>query len=82
MLLKENVALNFPWTYDEVTKRCKARYTDFSANQKYHGLRKVVAGDSKLFKLRLLDPSNPKGIRKPFYSSNVFSIFDKHYAQK
>lgn len=82
VLLEESVALNFPWTYDEVTKRCKARYTDFSANQKYHGLRKVVADDSKLFKLRLLDPSNPKGIRKPFYSSNVFSIFDKHYTQK
>lgn len=82
LLVEENVAQNFPWTYDEVTKRCKARYTDFSANQKYHDLRKTLSEQPKLLKLRLLDPSNPKGIKKPFYSSNVLAFFDKHYSKK
>jgi len=82
ILVEENLALNYPWTYDEVTKRCKARYTDFTANQRYHELRRVLASDPKLYKLRLLDPSNPKGLKKPFYSSNVLGFFDKHYSQK
>jgi len=82
ILVEENLALNYPWTYDEVTKRCKARYTDFTANQRYHELRRVLANEPKLYKLRLLDPSNPKGIKKPFYSPNVLGFFDKHYSQK
>lgn len=82
VLTEENLALIYPWTYDEVTRRCKARYLDFKAAKKYQDLRKVVAGDTKLYRLRLLDPSNPKGIKKPFYSTNVLAFFDKHYTQK
>ncbi|MFO1223949.1 MAG: DUF3644 domain-containing protein [Burkholderiaceae bacterium] len=82
VLVEENLAALFPWTYDELIKRCKARYSDFSANQKFQEHRKEIAKDSKLFKLRLLDPSNPKGIRKPFHSPNVLSYFDKHYTVK
>lgn len=81
-LTEENIGSLFPWTYDEVTKRCKQRYADFAANKKYHDLRKTVNADGKLCKVRLLDPANPKGIKKPFYSSNVLSFFDKHYTLK
>lgn len=82
VLTEENVAALFPWTYDELKKRCSQRYGDFKANQKFQDLRKVVAKDLKLFKVRLLDPANPKGINKPFYSTNVLAFFDKHYAKK
>ena len=82
VLTEENLAALFPWTYDELVKRCKARYSDFSANQQFQKHRKAIAVDSKLFKLRLLDPSNPKGIKKPFYSQNVLGYFDKHYTLK
>lgn len=82
VLVEESLAASFPWTYDEVTKRCGQRYGDFKANQKYHDLRKLIAEDAKLCKVRLLDPANPKGIKKPFYSPNVLAFFDKHYAKK
>lgn len=81
-LTEENLAQSHPWTYDEVTTRCKARYSDFKVTKKYHDLRGVVAGDAKLYRLRLLDPTNPKGIKKPFYSTNVLAFFDKHYTLK
>ncbi|MCF8152352.1 MAG: DUF3644 domain-containing protein [Sulfuritalea sp.] len=81
-LVEENLSQLFPWTYAELNKRCKQRYTDFSANQKYQDLRKVIAADLKVCKVRLLDPSNPKGIKKPFYSPNVLAFFDKHYTVK
>lgn len=82
VLVEENLAALFPWTYDELINRCKGRYTDFSANQRFQDHRKEIAKESKLFKLRLLDPSNPKGIKKPFYSPNVLRYFDKHYTIK
>lgn len=82
VLVDENIALLFPWTYDELIKRCKERYADFSANKKFQDFRKVIAGNNKLCKVRLLDPANPKGIKKPFYSPNVLSFFDKHYTSK
>jgi hypothetical protein len=82
ILVEENLAALYPWTYNELIKRCKARYLNFRANQTFQDHRKVIAKDAKLFKLRLLDPSNPKGIKKPFYSSNVLSYFDKHYTPK
>ena len=82
VLVEENIASLFPWTYDELIKRCKERYADFSANKKFQDLRKVIAGNNKLCKVRLLDPANPKGIKKPFYSPNVLSFFDKHYTSK
>lgn len=81
-LTEEDLAQNYPWTYDEVTARCKARYSDFKVAKRYHELRKVLAGDSKLYRLRLLDPMNPKGIKKPFYSTNVLAFFDQHYTPK
>lgn len=82
VLVEENLVALFPWTYDELVKRCKARYSDFSANRTFHEHRKEIAKDSKLFKLRLLDPANPKGIKKPFYSPNVMNYLDKHYKIK
>ncbi|MGH8830019.1 MAG: DUF3644 domain-containing protein [Polaromonas sp.] len=82
VLTEENLAQIYPWTYDEVTSRCKARYSDFKVTKKYHDLRKKLADDTKLFRLRLLDPANPKGIKKPFYSTNVLAFFDKHYTAR
>jgi hypothetical protein len=81
-LTEENLAQNHPWTYDDVTSRCRARYSDFKASEKYHDLRKILAEDPKMYRLRLLDPTNPKGIKKPFYSTNVLAFFDRHYTQK
>jgi hypothetical protein len=82
VLVEENLSALFPWTYNELIRRCKARFANFSANQTFQDHRKEIAKDVKLFRLRLLDPSNPKGIKKPFYSPNVLSYFDKHYTTK
>jgi hypothetical protein len=51
-------------------------------NQKYHSLRKGITDDRKFCRVRLLDPANPKGTKKPFFSTNTLSFFDRHYAAK
>ena len=81
-LTEENLALIYPWTYYELTKKCKARYSNFKVAKKYHDLRKELVEDKNLFRQRLLDPANPKGAKKPFFSANVLAFFDKHYTLK
>lgn len=81
-LTEEDVLKSFPWTYDELTTRLKARYSDFIPNNAYHQLRKALAGNPKLVRIRLLDPTKPKGLKKPYYSPNILAEFDKSYALK
>lgn len=82
VLVEENLAQVYPWTYDELNKRCRERYSDFKVDRKYHALRKGISDDRKFCRVRLLDPSNPKGIKKPFFSTNALAFFDRHYTTK
>jgi hypothetical protein len=68
-----------PWSYENLSKQMSLRYTDFKANAKYHQLRKAVEANPKLCRERLLDPGNPSGIKKKFYSPNIIKEFDPHY---
>ena len=66
----------------ELTRRLPKRYIDFSANGKYHGIRKTLAQNPQFVKTRLLDPSKPSGLRKDFFNPNVVAEFDKFYTKK
>lgn len=81
-LTEEDVMKAFPWTYDELTSRLKARYSNFISNAKYHQERKTISVNPKLARIRLLDPANPKGIKKTYYSPNIVAEFDKLYTLK
>ncbi len=80
VITEEDALKNYPWTYDELTNRLKARYSNFVANNAYHKLRKGFESNPKLFKMRLLDPTKPKGLKKPYYNPNILVEFDRHYA--
>lgn len=66
-------------TYDELTRICKERYIDFSANQHYHDIRKEIVKSPKYGIMRYLDPRKPQGQKKPYFSEAIFSELDKHY---
>jgi len=72
----------FTLDYEKLITECKARYSNFSANQKFHDLKKPLKADSKYCHTAMLDPSKPKGLKKEWYSKSVFTIFDKHYTKK
>jgi hypothetical protein len=76
---EEDIRERYPLSYEILTTRLQKRYTNFKANAKYHGLRKTLEGDSRFCRERLLDPANPKGLSKKFYSSAIVKEFDPHY---
>ena len=69
-------------TYNELTEKCKERYSDFSANTQYHKDRKKIASSPKYGIMRYLDPKNPKGQKKPYFSEAIFTEFDKIYTKR
>ncbi len=81
-LTEENVREAYPWSYDVLTTRLSKRYSNFKVNQKYHAIRKNLTEDSKYCNIRYLDPDNPGGTKKYFYSPNIVREFDKHYRRK
>lgn len=72
----------YPLTYDEVVKKLKSRYFDFKQNDKFHKIKKVLEGNPKYAKARLLDFNNPKSSRKTYYSPEIIKEFDKNYQKR
>jgi hypothetical protein len=78
---EEDIRKKFPLTYDEVRLKAKERYSDFKQNQEFNKLMKKIKKDEKLHHERKLDPDNPKSMKKPFYSTNIWKELDKHYTK-
>lgn len=78
-ITEEDMLKRYPFDYSGLTEKLRNRYTDFKQNQRYHGVLKPLKADQKYCRVRLLDPNNPTGSRKEYYSSEVFKVFDKHY---
>jgi hypothetical protein len=81
-LTEADVREQYPWDYKQLCHNLSARYTDFVCNPKFHGIKKPLVGDPRYSMRRLLDPSNPRGIKKDFYSPNIVQVFDRHYQRR
>jgi hypothetical protein len=78
---EEDIRKRFPLTYDEVRLQAKKRYTDFKQNQDFHQLMRKIKSNDKLYHERKLEPENPKSLKKPWYSSNIWQELDNHYTR-
>ena len=81
-LTEEDIREKYPWDYNTLTERCRKRYRNFKANQKYHRIRKPLESNEGFARLRFLDPGNPRSAKKRFYNSNILKEFDKHYTKR
>lgn len=81
-LSEEDIRKRYPWTYQDLIKQSKARYSDFKTNKTFHQHLKEIKLDSKLHYNRKLDPDNPKTQAQSFYSTNVWKILDNYYHRK
>lgn len=80
-LSEEDFTDKYPWDYDVLSTRLSKRYSDFKMNASYHKIRKKLEQDKKFAYERLLNPKNPSGGKKTFYSPNIMKEFDKHYTK-
>lgn len=71
----------YPFTYAQLTAKCKERYSDFKENNDYHKFRRLYDSDSKCAYTRYLDPAQKKGSKKTFYSDVMLSRLDDHYTK-
>ncbi len=71
----------YKWTYDNLLKALKKRYSDFKSNAKFSGIKRPLMADPKFVRARFLDPDNPKSGKKDFYSPAILGEFDKHYTR-
>ena len=81
-ITEEQLHERYPWSYQDLTEKCRDRYIDFKTAKKYHNLRKQLIKDKRFGYLRLLDPKNSKSTKKPFFNPNIMQEFDKHYTKK
>lgn len=76
---EESVRENYPWDYQELTRRLRGRYQDFKQNRQYNLIMRGLKTNKKLCNVRHLDPGNPKSAKKEFYNPNILKELDKHY---
>ena len=81
VMTEEQILERYPWDYKTLTKKCRAKYSDFKLNKKYHTIRKSLSENNDYCKLRLLDPKKPKSGSKMFYNPAILKEFDKHYSK-
>ena len=79
---EEQLKEKYPMDYGVLTAKCRERYSDFIQNNDYHQIRKSYESDLKCAHIRFLDPDNPRGGKKVFYSEAIFTKLDKHYTKK
>jgi hypothetical protein len=80
-LTEEHIREQYPWDYDELTRRCRDRYSDFKIDRKYHQIRKQLESDKRFAHERRLDPDKPKP-KKMFYSTAILDELDNRYNKK
>lgn len=79
---EEDIRKRFPLTYDEVRLQAKEKYSDFKQNKDFNKLMRKIKTNDKLYHERKLEPENPKSLKKPWYSSNIWQVLDEHYTRK
>jgi hypothetical protein len=82
VLTEEQIREKYRYDYKELAEVCRNRYESFKVNNKYHQIRKSFLGDKKYCSTRMLDPGNPKSVKKDFYSASILNEFDKNYSRK
>jgi hypothetical protein len=79
---EETILEYYPLNYGKLTALLRERYSDFKQDKKYHRIRKELSGRVQYCKIRLLDPGNPRGGSKHFFSQDIVAVFDEHYTKR
>ena len=69
----------FTETYNDVVKNARQRFSNFLQNDRFNSIMKKLKKDPNLRRTRLLNPSNPDGGSKDFYSKRIYEELAKSY---
>ena len=72
----------FPWTYEDLTVKCRDRYANFKTNQDFHEVMKQVKKDPNCAFERKLDPTRTGGPRQWRYKPQpTLELLDARYTR-
>jgi hypothetical protein len=66
-------------TYRDITLYGQRNYSDFKMNAEFYALLKEIKKNPNLHRVRYLDVDRESGVKKDYYSKDVYKEFDKHY---
>ncbi len=78
---EEQFANKYPLSNNELIDKLKKRYIDFKQNSKFNNIKKIISNDLIYSDERYLDYKKKTGIKKRYYSTEVFKIFDEYYSK-
>ena len=81
-LTDEEIRKEYPWTFKQLTLKCKELYSNFIQNKKYDGIRMPLHENRKFCYIRYLNPTNLQSSKQVFYKPSILDEFDKHYSKK
>jgi hypothetical protein len=79
-ITEEDARKAYPWTYEDLRRALRRRYSDFKENRTFHRIRRPLERDTRYCHVRQLDLKNPKSQKQKFYNPNILGVFDEHYA--
>lgn len=78
---EETLLATYPLTYKEMMDALDTRYRDFKQNEAFHRICRDLKGNAKYCHTRYLDPRQKK-LRKDYFSTTIFEVFDRHYTPR
>ena len=72
----------YPLSYDDLVKKLTRRYKNFKRDKQFFALKKNFEKNKKYAGTRYLDYYTQKGVKKTYYSTEIFKEFDKVYKTK
>lgn len=72
----------YPINFEELKIKLREKYSSLVINKEFWKILREIKKNPNFYGERYLDYNNPKGVKKGYYSSEVFKEFDKHYTRK
>lgn len=69
----------YPLDYKALVQKLKERYQDFKQDKNFYRLKGDLERNPLYAGCRYLDPHTQKGVKKTYYSTEIFKEFDRYY---
>ncbi len=82
IISEENFRKKYPFSYKQILEKARYRYIDFKCNSDFHLIMKQIKLDTKIYHLRMLDPTSRKSQKMGYYNQNIWKVLDSKFSLK
>lgn len=83
---EDRIRRRYPLTYRDVVKYCRSKFANFKQDRRFHAIMREVQdpdihGD-KFCTVRYLDPIKKTGLKKKYYSPEIYRVLRAKYTRR